>query len=70
MVENFYNTQRFRVYRKIVAQKIGFDTFEHFVYEAISGYLLINGTETILIEDREKAIISMFANTYQNLIDI
>jgi len=70
MVENFYNTQRFRVYRKIVAQKIGFDTFEHFVYEAISGYLLINGTEPILIEDREKAIISMFANTYQNLIDI
>jgi hypothetical protein len=68
-VEAFGNNQRFRVYRNIVEQKIGFDIFDHYVYEAISGYLLINktGNET---PDKEKAIITMFTDTYQNLTDI
>ena len=32
-VENIQNNQRFRVYRKIVELKTGFQTFEHFEYK-------------------------------------
>jgi len=68
-VEGFNNTQRFRVYRKIVELKIGFHTFDHYVYEAVSGYLLINKAN-VALESKEKTIIKMFADTYQNLPDI
>jgi hypothetical protein len=69
-VEDFQNNQRFRVYRRIVEQKIGFQTFAHFVYEAVSGYLLINKTHHHDIESREKAITKMFSDTYQDLPDL
>jgi hypothetical protein len=68
-VEAFENNQRFRVYKRIVEQKIGFSTFEHYVYESISGYLLINKTGNRR-EEKEKVITKMFARTYQNLTDI
>jgi len=66
-VEDFKNNQRFRVYRKIVEKKVGFHIFEHFTYEFISGYLLINKHGQQSIENRLKAIIKMFADTYQDL---
>lgn len=68
-VEGFSNNQRFRVYRKIVEQKIGFSVFDHHVYESVSGYLLINKTVNQK-PDKEKAIITMFTSTYQNLTDV
>jgi hypothetical protein len=68
--EDYQNNQRFRVYRKIVEQKIGFNLFEHYVYEAISGYLLVNKLTRQAINTREKAIVKMFEKTYQNLPDL
>jgi hypothetical protein len=68
-VESYNNTQRFRVYKYVVEQKIGFSTFEHYIYEAISGYLLINKAQSNTIA-KEKAIIEMLAATYQNLVNI
>ena len=68
-VEDFSNTQRFRVYTKIVEQKIGFDTFAHFSYAEISGYLLVN-LEAGDIQSKEKSLIRMFADTYENLLDV
>jgi hypothetical protein len=69
-VEDFQNNQRFRVYRRIVERKIGFYTFEHFVYEAISGYLLVNKLSGQDVNTSEKTIIKMFEKTYQNLPDL
>jgi hypothetical protein len=69
-VEDFRNNQRFRVYRRIVEQKIGFHTFEHYVYEAVSGYLLLNKSHEQNMENREMAIIKMFTDTYHDLADL
>jgi hypothetical protein len=69
-IEDFQNNQRFRVYRKIVEQKIGFNMFEHYAYEAISGYLLVNKLTQQDTDSRERAIIKMFEKTYQNLPDL
>lgn len=69
-VEDFQNNQRFRIYRRIVEQKIGFKVFAHYVYEAISGYLLINRLTNQNLDNREKAIIKMVEETYQNLPDL
>ena len=68
-VEGFNRTQRFRVYRKIVNETIGPDTFEHFEYPDISGYLLIN-RDSENIEEKERILIRMFSDTYENLLDI
>ena len=67
--ENYENTQRFRVYSKIVEETIGNQTFAHYQYEGISGYLLVN--RAIPDTDAQEELIrQMFARTYQNLLDI
>lgn len=68
-VEDYRNTQRFRVYSELVRQKIGEVTFEHFTYEQISGYLLINRA-TDNINAKERALVNMFDITYNNLLDL
>jgi hypothetical protein len=68
-VENLENNQRFRVYKHIVQLKIGSVQFRHFIYEDISGYLLINmaaGSPQV----NEKIITRMFSDTYENLPDL
>jgi len=68
-VEDFENTQRFRVYSKMVESTIGDETFEHFIYETISGYLLINRAAEN-VDDKEKLIREMFADTYNDLLNV
>ena len=41
-VENYSNNQRFKIYKYLISTKFGIQTFEHFEYQAISGYLLVN----------------------------
>jgi hypothetical protein len=67
--EDYENTQRFRVYSRIVEDTIGDQTFEHFTYEAVSGYLLVNRYAGN-IEDKERLIKQMFIHTYNHLLDI
>lgn len=67
--EDYENTQRFRVYSQIEEDTIGDQTFEHFTYEVLSGYLLVN-KYTGNIEDKERLIKQMFIRTYNHLLDI
>ena len=68
-VENYDNTQRFRIYTSIVEGTIGFATFAHFTYQEISGYLLINLKQGNS-EMKEQILINMFMNTYPGLLNI
>ena len=68
-VEDFYNTQRFRVYCGIVAGTIGEQTFAHYSYREVSGYLLVNRSAKD-IDHKEQAIARMFAATYNDLPNI
>lgn len=69
-LENYKRTQRFNIYRDLVQKKIGTKTFEHFEYEEISGYLLINRNNGVSILHKEALLKTMFANTYTNLLDV
>jgi hypothetical protein len=68
-VENYQNNQRFRVYNGVVAGTIGEQTFAHYSYEEVSGYLLINRA-TPDIDAKEQLIIRMFSDTYNDLPNI
>ncbi|WP_029276628.1 hypothetical protein [Pedobacter borealis] len=68
-VEDYRNTQRFRVYKEMVEQKIGHVTFQHFTYEQISGYLLVNRS-TANIQSKERLLVKMFDATYNNLLEL
>lgn len=68
-VEDYENTQHFRVYSEVVESTIGGQTFEHFTYEVLSGYLLLNRAGRN-IEDKERVIRQMFIRTYNNLLDV
>jgi hypothetical protein len=68
-VEDYQNTQRFRVYCGIVAGTIGEQTFAHYTYEEVSGYLLINRAAPD-IDAKEQLISRMFSATYNELPNI
>lgn len=70
-VESYFNNQRFRIYRALVALKFGEKTFAHFEYEQISGYLLVNriGSAGNVVE-KERGLVQMLSATYNNLPDI
>lgn len=68
-VEDYENTQRFRIYKELVRKKIGLKTFEHIEYQEISGYLLINRNSGD-IDIKERNLIDMFTLTYRNLLDV
>lgn len=68
-VEGHQNTQRYRIYKKLVKEKIGELTFEHVDYEQLSGYLLLNRAAGDL-QIKESAIVDMFTETYNNLLDV
>lgn len=67
--EGYENTQRFRVYSNIVESTIGGQTFEHFLYEPVSGYLLINKAAKE-VSHKEVLIRQMFTRTYNNILDL
>ena len=68
-VESYENNQRFRLYRGIAELKFGVITFAHFEYELISCYLLINrNCKSIAL--KERAVVKMFSDTYQDLPSI
>jgi len=69
-VESHINNQRFRVYKNVVAQKIGSLTFEHIEYPEVSGYLLLNRFSGDNLLAHENAIKAMFATTYAHLPDL
>lgn len=68
-VENYVNNQRYKIYRELIPTKIGRDTFEHFEYDHVSSYLLLNKSAGDII-NREREIKEMFCNTYTALHDI
>jgi hypothetical protein len=68
-VEHIEENQRFLCYRYIVQKKFGDQTFVHYEYPAISGYLLLNRACDD-IEEKEQRIGLMFSETYQYVPDI
>ena len=48
---------------------IGEETFAHYAYEEISGYLLVNRSASDP-DAKEELITQMFVRTYQNLLDL
>lgn len=65
-IESYFNNQRFKIYSRVAAEKIGTETFTHIKDENISGYLLINNCHTET-DKKMKAIKDMFAKTYNNI---
>lgn len=68
-VESHEMNQRFRVYRNVVATLFGDQTFTHYEYEKISGYLLINNLNPN-IRRKERELVTMFQSNYLDLPDI
>jgi len=69
-VESYINNQRFRIYSRVVAGKIGTVTFEHIEYPGISGYLLVNRNSGTEVATKELAIKQMFSRNYDSLPDV
>jgi hypothetical protein len=65
-IEDYGQTQRFRLYQYMIPLKFGAITFKHFTYPAISSYLLYNRKAT----SSKDAIEQMFKSTYSNLSEI
>lgn len=65
-IEDYGQTQRFRLYQYMIPLKFGFVTFDHFIYPTISSYLLHNKAAKASKREIEK----MFISTYSNLSEI
>lgn len=65
-IEDFGQTQRFRLYQYMIPLKFGSVTFEHHVYPAVSSYLLYN--RSAIASKNEIEI--MLRSTYTNLSEI
>ena len=68
-VESYTRTQRFRIYKYVVAQKIGSRTFAHYSFDKVSSYLLVN-KKVGDIEKTKAMMVWMFADTYEDLHDV
>ena len=68
-VESYIKTQRFRVYKYIVAKNIGTQIFTHYTNEEVSSYLLINN-QVKNTSVKKKEIENMFKETYDDLYNI
>ena len=67
--ESYVYNQRFRVYKYIVAQKIGGETFAHFTFDEVSSYLLVNRNVGDIMEAKD-CMVKMFVDTYNDLHDL
>lgn len=68
-VENYQLNQRFRVYRGLITKVFGSGKFTNFQYEEISAYMLVNNCSSD-INEKEREIVKMFTETYNELPDI
>ncbi|MEM6831968.1 MAG: hypothetical protein AAF551_15765 [Bacteroidota bacterium] len=66
--ENQGNTQRFRVYRQIMKNFFGYDTWEHFESEKSSSYLMLNNCHENP-QDKAVDIVTMFSEIYDEFSD-
>lgn len=69
-LEHYKRTQRYTLYCDVVSKTIGPLTFEHFAYDDLSGYLLVNRKNGQAVEFKERLLTQMFASTYENLPDV
>lgn len=70
LAEKIDKNQRYRIYSFFIDLKVGRKTFQHFVFEEVSSYLLINkldNTDSIKKKDR---IRKMFLSLYNFEADI
>jgi hypothetical protein len=65
-IEDYGQTQRFRLYQYMIPLKFGTKTFIHYAYPAVSSYLLYNRSS----EWSKDEIESMFRATYTDLSEI
>lgn len=56
---------RYRIYHRLIQDLFGYQTFAHFAYPEISGYLLLNRVNNV--ENKKTAIESMFFDNYRNI---
>jgi hypothetical protein len=68
-VEDYQSNQRFRIYRQLVIQKIGSRTFDHFEFDEVSAYMLVNRSN-LNIESYVSDVSTMFIDTYDDLLTI
>ena len=66
-VEQLEINQRYNTYTYIAQRKIGTQTFEHFKYPDISGYMLVNKSCALNVNEQEKLIREMLGRTYNEL---
>ncbi|HWV74870.1 MAG TPA: hypothetical protein VN040_24290 [Pseudosphingobacterium sp.] len=66
-LENYIYTQRYSIYKYVTREKIGSLTFQHYEYDEISGYLLVNRNCGIDIDQKERRLAAMLAQTYSDL---
>lgn len=68
-VEEISQNQRFRIYRLAASKMFGNDTFEHYEYPQISGYMLVN-RKAGQPDLKAQSIFKMFGEEYIILPDI
>ena len=62
--EKHYKNQRYRIYSFFVDLKVGRQTFQHFVFDEVSSYLLVNKSEGMGITEKKEKIKELFINLY------
>ncbi|UON80750.1 hypothetical protein MUK70_16920 [Dyadobacter chenwenxiniae] len=67
--ERGVRTQRYIIYKYIASTVIGMETFEHFAYDGVSSYMLINRKNKNCVVTAEK-FMTMFSETYLTLNEI
>lgn len=65
LIEPIPNNRRFKIYSALILELFGDQTFEHYDYPKISGYLLLNRSKDI-IETKQK-IEKMFFENYSDI---
>lgn len=63
-IEGEKNNQRFRIYRTIASSVFSKNTFEHFEFEEISSYLLVNRA-CVDVHKKKNEIKEMFLSRYE-----
>ena len=68
-IEPYIKNQRFELYKYFASRRFGQTTFAHYEYPLISSYLLLN-RKSGRIPLRERELIKMFSETYNNISEI
>ncbi|MDR2969554.1 MAG: hypothetical protein LBV32_08130 [Tannerellaceae bacterium] len=63
-IESMYRNQRFRLYMEVILRFIGVETFDHYSFEEVSSYLLINKLACSDTEGRKDKIREMFLDIF------